>query len=69
MSTRDSSGGDETQKEVRRRRAGPGWFWAIVGALGLGQPTVDREKMYGDDPRNDPYRADYDPNRRDADRR
>ena len=29
------------------------------------QPIVDREKMYGDDPRNDPYRHDFDPNRKD----
>ena len=51
--------------EVRRRRTGPDWFWKLAGMLGLGGPVVDREKMYGDDPRNDPYQHDFDPNRRD----
>lgn len=53
------------EPEPRRRRKGPDWFWAIAGVLGFGQPIVDREKMYGDDPRSDPYRHDFDPNRPD----
>jgi hypothetical protein len=35
-------------------------FWALVGMAGLGGPIVDRRSMYGDDPRNDPYRLDFD---------
>ena len=53
------------QDEVRRRRTGPGWFWKLAGMLGFGPPIVDRERMYGDDPRNDPYGSEFDPNRRD----
>ena len=51
--------------EVRRRRVGSGWFWKVVGLVGFGQPIVDRERMYGDDPRNDQYGMDFDPNWRD----
>ena len=53
------------EREVRSRRAGPNWFWKILGALGIGQPIIDRERMYGSDPRNDPYQRDFDPNRKD----
>jgi hypothetical protein len=62
-----SSDSDRTSPsdEVRRRRSGPGWFWKLAGLVGIGQPIVDRESMYGDDPRNDPYSQDFDPNRRD----
>ena len=35
-------------------------FWALVGLGGIGGPIVDRRSMYGDDPRNDPYRLDFD---------
>ena len=38
-------------------------YWAIVGLVGLGQPIVDRRSMYGDDPRNDPYSLEFDPDR------
>lgn len=51
--------------EVRRRRVGPDWFWALLGTLGIGQPIVDREKLYGEDRGNDPYQTDFDPNRSD----
>lgn len=56
---------DGSADEVKRRRKGPEWFWKIAGILGLGQPIVDRERMYGDDPHNDPYQHDFDPNSRD----
>jgi hypothetical protein len=36
----------------------------LVGIFGFGQPIVDREKMYGEDQRNDPYRHDFDPDRK-----
>jgi hypothetical protein len=35
-------------------------FWAIVGLAGIGGPIVGRRSMYGDDPRHDPYRLDFD---------
>ena len=35
-------------------------FWALVGLGGIGGPIVDRRSMYGDDPRHDPYRLDFD---------
>ena len=43
-------------------RTGPDWFWKLAGMLGFRGPIVDREKMYGDDPGNDPYQHDFDPN-------
>lgn len=59
---------DDIQREVRRRRVGPGWFWKVVGIFADGQPIVDRERMFGDDPRNDPYRSEFDPNWKDKPR-
>ena len=59
------SGHETPAPEVKRRRKGPDWWWKLLGVFGLGQPIVDREKMYGDDPRNDPYQRDFDPNRKD----
>lgn len=56
---------DDHSREIRRRRVGPDWFWKVVGVLGGGQPIVNREEMYGDDRRNDPYSPDYDPDHRD----
>ena len=38
-------------------------YWLIVGIFGIGRPIVDRRSMYGDDPRDDPYSIDYDPER------
>lgn len=35
-------------------------FWALVGLAGLGGPIVDRRSMYGADPKDDPYRMDFD---------
>lgn len=41
-----------------------GLYVLVAGALGggAGHVIVDRRDMYGDDPRNDPYSPDYDPN-------
>ena len=36
-------------------------YWVIVGIFGIGGPIVDRQAMYGDDPRNDPYDIRFDP--------
>ena len=51
------------------RGIGIGLYVLVAGALGGGggHVIVDRRDMYGDDPRNDPYSPDYDPNHR-ADR-
>ena len=49
------------QKRWRKRLSSV--YWAIVGLVGLGRPIVDRRAMYGDDPRNDPYSLDFDPDR------
>ena len=61
-SMRRSPDTPEARSSRPRRRIGPSWFWALVGALGIGQPIVDRDKMYGADRRNDPYDPDFDPN-------
>ena len=50
------------RRSWRKRLSGV--YWAIVGLVGLGRPIVDRRAMYGDDPRNDPYSLDFDPDRR-----
>jgi hypothetical protein len=55
---------DAPRPEGRRRRAGPEWFWKVVGLFGIGGPIVNREDLYGSDPQNDPYAPDFDPNRR-----
>jgi hypothetical protein len=55
---------ERRQAEIRRTRVGGNWFWRIVGVLGLGRPIVNREDVYGDDPRNDPYDSEFDPERR-----
>ena len=65
MSSDSSSEQESPAPEVRRRRAGPGWLWKLAGLVGIGQPIVDREAMFGTDRRNDPYQHDFDPNRRD----
>lgn len=50
------------------------WTWVkrvVVGAYALvagligggGKVIVDRREMYGDDPANDPYSMDFDPDR------
>lgn len=38
----------------------------VAGALGAagGHVIADRRAMYGDDPRNDPYSIEFDPDRR-----
>jgi hypothetical protein len=53
---------DSYEQERWRQRLSSA-FWAIVGLVGLGRPIVDRHAMYGDDPRNDPYSLDFDPDR------
>ena len=59
------SGHEGPVPDVKRRRKGPDWWWKVIGIFGIGQPIVDREKMYGDDRQNDPYQHDFDPNRKD----
>ncbi len=59
-----TSGPEHPPPEVRRRRRGPDWVWSFLGIFGIGQPIVDRERMYGEDRRNDPYQHDFDPNRK-----
>ena len=39
-------------------------YWVVVGIIGMGQPIVDRRRMFGDDPKNDPYSIDFDPSGR-----
>jgi hypothetical protein len=39
-------------------------YLAVVGVFGIGRPIVDRRKMYGDDPANDPYSQEYDPKKK-----
>ncbi len=39
-------------------------YYAVVGVFGIGRPIVDRRKMYGDDPANDPYSIEYDPKKK-----
>ena len=36
-------------------------YFALVGAVaaGVGAPIVNRRRMYGDDPANDPYSLDF----------
>jgi hypothetical protein len=41
-----------------------GLLYLLLGVLGIGRPIVDREEMYGDDPRSDPYDPEFDPDRR-----
>jgi hypothetical protein len=36
-------------------------YWIVVGVFGFGRPVVDRRAMFGDDPRNDPYSLEYEP--------
>ena len=47
------------------RRAGAAIYALIAGALGGGggPVIVDRRDMYGDDPANDPYSMEFDPDR------
>lgn len=51
-------------------RAAWKWVWRAVGAMFLllaglfgsgGEVIADRREMYGDDPRNDPYSPEFDP--------
>lgn len=47
------------------RRAMGAAYVLIAGLVGSGgHVIVDRREMYGDDPANDPYSPDFDPNRR-----
>ncbi|MBW3631600.1 MAG: hypothetical protein KY456_01090 [Chloroflexi bacterium] len=57
----DGTRNEDVRREVRHRRVGPEWFWRLAGVLGIGGPIVNREDMYGDDSRNDPYSQDFDP--------
>jgi hypothetical protein len=40
-------------------------YFALVGAVGggIGAPIVDRRRMYGDDPANDPFSREFDAGR------
>ena len=44
------------------KRIGVAIYVLIAGLFGGGGPViVDRKQMYGDDPTNDPYSPEYDP--------
>jgi hypothetical protein len=44
------------------KRIGVAIYVLIAGLFGGGGPViVDRTQMYGDDPTNDPYSPEYDP--------
>jgi hypothetical protein len=44
------------------KRIGVAIYVLIAGRFGGGGPViVDRKQMYGDDPTNDPYSPEYDP--------
>jgi hypothetical protein len=46
------------------KRIGIALYAVIAGLVGGGgRVIVDRRDMYGDDPANDPYSHDFDPNR------
>jgi hypothetical protein len=48
------------------KRIAIGAYALVAGAIGGGgRVIVDRREMYGDDPANDPYSMDFDPDRRD----
>jgi hypothetical protein len=51
-----------TKKTLKDRLAGV--YWVVVGLVGMGRPIVDRQSMFGTDPKNDPYSIEYDPSRR-----
>ena len=53
---------DKNRRSLRDRLLAV--YWIVVGIFGIGGPIVDRRSMYGDDPKNDPYSIDYDPDRR-----
>jgi hypothetical protein len=48
------------------KRIAIGAYALVAGAIGGGgRVIVDRREMFGDDPANDPYSMDFDPDRRD----
>lgn len=52
------------------KRIGIGIYVLIAGLFGGGgKVIVDRREMYGDDPRNDPYSMEFDPDHRPDPRR
>ena len=52
------------------KRIGIGIYVLIAGLFGGGgKVIVDRREMYGDDPRNDPYSTEFDPDHRPDPRR
>ena len=47
------------------KRIAIGAYALVAGAVGGGGHVIaDRRDMYGDDPANDPYSIDFDPDRR-----
>jgi hypothetical protein len=46
------------------KRLAIGAYALVAGLFGGGGPViVDRRDMYGDDPANDPYSSEFDPDR------